>query len=314
MYYSFDKNIEPSFRVKPGELLKIKTEDAASGYIKKNIKSSDIPNLPYYKYNPIKANPINGPIFVEGAKKGDLLVVQIKKIDVSDIGWSIFQRSGPLGDSYKWPKCRGPYLQWIKHNKKEGFSEINGQKMWRLSPMIGTIGVAPEREVFSSALGQGSWGGNVDCRDIKEGTTVYFNCYNDGGLLFIGDVHASQGDTEFTGAADETAAEVTISCDIIKNKEIPFFRLETEDKLISLYCARPLERAVEKAILNLMSWLVEDYEIDERVAYLYTSINPSFRINVYQMADFEGIKFTVGAELPKKYATNKLNLEVNKRG
>jgi acetamidase/formamidase len=309
MYFSFDPNIEPLYRIKPGELFTVKTEDAACGEIDENTKLSDIPNLPSLQYDPVKTNPISGPIFVEGAKKGDLLVVHIEKIEVDDVGRACFWPSGQLGDSYRWSKCRGPYLQWIKHNKEEGIAEINGHKMWKLDPMIGTIGVAPEWEVFGSGNGQGPWGGNVDIRDIREGTDIFFNCYNDGGLLSLGDVHGSQGDTEFSGSADETKAKVTLRCEIIKNKKIPFFRLETEDKFISIYCERPLEFAVEKAIQNLMRWMVEEYGIDERVAYLYTGVNPEFRINVYQMLRTEGLDYTVGAELPKRYFKTKLKLK-----
>ena len=91
----------------------------------------------------------------------------------------------------------------------------------------------PEREVMSSGGGQGPSGGNLDCRDVCEGTKVYINCRHDGGLLFLGDVHGSQGDTEFTEAADETRAEVSLRCRIIPQKRIPFMRLEKPDSIIS---------------------------------------------------------------------------------
>lgn len=99
----------------------------------------------------------------------------------------------------------------------------------------------------------------MDCRDIKEETKVYINCYHDGGLLYVGDVHGTQGGTQFYGAADETRAEVTLSCNVIKNNVIPFLRLEKKESIVSLYSHRPLEEAVEKAIIYLMEWLVTEY-------------------------------------------------------
>jgi acetamidase/formamidase len=167
--------------------------------------------------------------------------------------------------------------------------------------MIGTIGTAPDREVETSAVGQGPWGGNLDVRDMKEGTRAYLNCYHDGGLLYVGDVHASQGDTEFYGTADETRAELTLSCRVIKNKTIPFVRLEKAESIVSLYSFRPLEDAVESAIVNLMEWMVTEYGVSERVAYMHTCINPDFRVNVYQMVRLGRIQYTVGAEIPRKY-------------
>ena len=167
--------------------------------------------------------------------------------------------------------------------------------------MIGTLGTAPDREVETSAVGQGPWGGNLDVRDVKEGTRVYLNVYHDGGLLYVGDVHASQGDTEFYGTADETRGELTLSCRVIKNKTIPFVRLEKDDSIVALYSFRPLEDAVKSAIENLMEWMVTEYGVSERDAYMHASINPDFRVNVYQMVRIGRIQYTVGAEIPRKY-------------
>ena len=144
---------------------------------------------------------------------------------------------------------------------RDGTGIFNEQVTWDLQPMIGTIGVAPDREVETSAVGQGPWGGNLDVRDVKEGTRVYMNCYHEGGLLYVGDVHASQGDTEFYGTADETRAELKLKCNVIKNKKLPFVRLEKEDSIISLYSYRPLENEVESPIISLMDWMRYTYSI-----------------------------------------------------
>ena len=116
-----------------------------------------------------------------------------------------------------------------------------------------------------------------------------------------GDVHASQGDTEFTGSADETGAELTLSCRVVKNKRIPFLRLEKEDSIVSLFSARPLEDAVHQAIENLMRWMVEDYGVSEIDAYTHMSVNPEFRVNIYQMARVGRLRYTAGAEIPRRY-------------
>ena len=192
--------------------------------------------------------------------------------------------------------CRGP-----SGTTRDGKGVFSDKITWDLQPFIGTIAVAPEREVESTTIGQGPFGGNLDVRDMKEGTRCYINCYHEGGLLYVGDVHASQGDTEFTGSADETGAELTLSCRVIKNKRIPFLRLEKDESIVSLFSARPLEDAVHNAIVNLMSWMVEEYGVSELDAYTHMSVNPDFRINVYQMARVGRLRFTAGAEIPRRY-------------
>ena len=62
-----------------------------------------------------------------------------------------------------------------------------------------------------------------------------------------------------------------------------------------------MEGAVESAIVNLMEWMVTEYEIDEKDAYMHMCLNPDFRVNVYQMVRLGNLEYTVGAEIPKKY-------------
>ena len=204
----------------------------------------------HFDQNAPSGNPVAGPIFVESAKKGDVLAVTIENIVVDEQGVSCIEPGlGPLQDSKRWSECSGPYTRIIRHLRgasgttRDGIAVFSDKLSWKLEPMIGTIGVAPELDVGPSVSTQGPWGGNIDCRDIKEGATLYINCYNDGGLLFVGDVHASQADTEFTGVADETRAELTLRCDVVKNKRIRNPRIENADSIITLCSFRPLEDA-----------------------------------------------------------------------
>ena len=308
MEYEFNHNHEPKLKVKQGEKFVIETEDAGSGMIRTPEIASEWRSLPTKQFEPSKGNPVGGPVYIEGAKRGDLLEISIEEIIVDDQGYTGYlDGAGPLGDSYRWKSIRGPFIHIIKHipgpsgTMKDGKGILNKNVSWDLQPMIGTIGVAPDREVETSSVGQGPWGGNIDVRDMKKGTKCYLNCYHDGGLLYVGDVHGSQGDTEFYGTADETRSEVTLSCKVIKNKTIPFVRLEKQESIVSLYSFRPLEDAVETAIVNLMEWMVTEYGVSERDAYMHVCINPDFRINVYQMVRLGRLQYTAGAEIPKKY-------------
>ena len=114
-------------------------------------------------------------------------------------------------------------------------------------------------------------------------------------------MHASQGDGEVTGIANEVAGEVTLSCDVIKNKRLNNVRLETVESLISVYCYRPVEEAIKQALKDLVLWLEEDYGMSKREAYMLCSICPDFRINIYQVCSGLGrLMTTVGAEFPRK--------------
>ena len=303
--YAFDRSLPPKLRVNPGEKFILETEDAASGYLREEGQSPL--NRPFIDETwPPSANPVAGPIYIEGAHRGDLLAVRIEDILVAgDQSYTFTARRGPLHDSLQWSQAAEPYTHVLRHEPgpsgtmRDGRVWFNDRVSWPVAPFIGTIAVAPEREVLTSIFGQGIGGGNIDCRDIRPGNIFYVNAQNDGGLLFVGDVHASQGDTEFSGVAAESRAEVTLSVEVIPGKKIPYPRSETPVSLIALYNSRPLEHAVTRAIFLLMEWLVEEYGFSRRDAYLQVSVNPGIRVHVYQMIPEMALLYTAGVEFPK---------------
>lgn len=306
-HFLFDPRIRPELVVKTGEEFLIETEDNLSGFVTSDRSVPSVENLrPYTLREPPEFNPLTGPVFVEGVAKGDLLAVHIKEIVPGEFGsTSIIPGVGPFSDSKRWPELDEPYAHIIKHlpgpsgTTRDGKAVFADGIIWDLRPFIGTIGVAPDRELPTSLYGQGTWGGNWDCRDIKEGSTLYLNCFHEGGLLFVGDVHGTQGDTEFSGVANETKADVVLSCQVIKNKEIPYPRIETDDSIIALFATKPLEDAVRTAITYLMEWMIHEYDVTPREAYLRITTDPDFRVNVYQMVRVGWINYTVGAKYPK---------------
>jgi amidase len=304
--YVFDRNLSPKMRVAQGEKFMVETEDASSGYLRQEGQSPL--NRPFIDDTwPPSANPVAGPIYIEGVRRGDLLAIKIEDILVAgDQSFTFVARRGPVHDSLRWSGASEPWTHILRHEPgssgtmRDGKIRFNEKISWPVSPFIGTIAVAPEREVITSIYGQGIGGGNIDCRDVKPGNTFFVNSQNEGGLLFVGDVHACQGDTEFSGVAAETRAAVTLSVDVIPGKKIPYPRIETPSSLISLYNSRPLEHAVTKAVFNLMEWLVEEYKMSQRDAYMQMSVNPGVRVHIYQMIPDMPILYTAGVEFPKE--------------
>jgi acetamidase/formamidase len=298
--------------VQLGESFALETEDAPSGLYRAPEDAARLLDAWYLKYSPPKANPLTGPVYVEGAEPGDTLIVHIEGLEIDSQG-ATYWRPGhkPLGDSLKW--CDLSKATLVIGRIENGEVQMDEAATWedgrvvrhpiglrvRQSPFVGTIGVAPEREVETSGLGQGSWGGNMDVRDIRAGTRVLLPCYHKGALLYVGDVHACQGDTEFYGTAMEVRATVTVRCEVLKGSQMPFVRLETDTSIVSLACARPLEEAVLRASVQLMEWLTKEYGCSQRQAYLLLGVNPDFRVNVYQMAPIGKLQYTIGAELLK---------------
>ena len=310
--YTLDHSHTPVLEVEPGESFTVETEDAPSGSYRRPEDAAHLLDAWYLKYSPPMANPVTGPIFVRGVEPGDTLVVEIERLELDSQGVT-YWRPGhrPLGDSLRWSDLVKPTLAIGRLEKgevviEEAVTWEDGQVRRHplglrvpQSPFIGTLAVAPEREVETPGLGQGSWGGNLDVRDMRPPTRVLLPCYHQGARLYVGDVHACQGDGELYGTAMEIRSAVTLRCGVIKGKRMPFVRLETEESLIALACERPLEEAVWRASVQLMEWLTADYGCSQRMAYLLLGVNPHFRINVYQMTPIGRLQYTAGAEIPK---------------
>jgi amidase len=306
--YLFSHLAEPRLTVSLGESFVCETEDAFSGHL---YEAGALPTpefVPEMKRAPSELNPQTGPIYIEGVEAGDVLVVNIEKITPAARGFTcIVPTIGPLARNVDWPLFLEPRIFHFSHRAGPSGTTSDGDLVaadgttFPIRPFMGTIGVAPDHEPESTLVGQGAWGGNIDSRDIAECNRIHLNVYHDGGLFFIGDMHASQGDTEFFGIANETRGHVQLSFDVIKKKRIPFIRIEKPESLVQMYCYRPLEDAVRTATIHLMSWLREDYGLSEEDAFLQIAVNPEFRINIYQMVRFDRLNFTVGAEVPKRY-------------
>ncbi len=308
--FAFDARDTPLLRVQPGETFEIETWDASVGYFKSPADKA-IPALrPGFDRTPPLVNPIGGPVYVEGAKRGDALVVTIEEILVADFSWTaIGPRRGPLGESTRWPELSSEYTTKIfRHTPgpsgtlRDGTLHFSDRVSWPITPFVGTIGVAPDREVTTSNDGQGEWGGNLDIRDVAPGNRIYLPIFHDGALFYLGDVHASQGDTEFTGTAAETCATVRLKLDVLPGKRIPWMRIEKPNALVAVSANRPLEAAVETATIQLMDWLISDYGWTATDAYCLVTTCPEFRIHVYQMCKIGKLSFVAGAEVAKKVA------------
>jgi amidase len=307
--FAFDWRDQPLLRVAPGEPFEVETFDASNGFIKTELDKA-IPALrPGFDRVPPQANPIAGPIWVEGAQRGDVLVVIIEDIEVDDYSWiAIGPGRGPLGRSQRWPELSTEYTTKIfRHTPgpsgttRDGTLHFSDQCTWPITPFVGTLGVAPDREVATSLDGQGEWGGNLDIRDVAAGNRVMIPVFHEGALFSLGDVHASQGDTEFTGTAAETKATVRLRLELEKKKHIPGIRIETPASLIAVHADRPLDHAVETATVSIMEWLINEYAFSAVDAYCLVSTCPDFRINVYQMCRIRNLRPVAGAEIPKRY-------------
>ena len=240
--------IKPVARAKPGDLIVVHTRDALDSNLNINSKPKDVTAI---DVNLI--HPMTGPIYIEGAKRGDVLAIKLINVTPNEYGYTtIIPGFGFLPDLYT-----EPFIANWKLNHVEAVSaEVPGVRI-PMNGFMGSVGVMPgtqevdtwlARETQLAAAGgvalppeptsarppeicgpKGSHkdkclrtipprenGGNMDVKQMVEGTTLLLPCFIDGCGLFIGDVHFAQGDGEVAGTAIEMGAVVTVETSIRK--------------------------------------------------------------------------------------------------
>ncbi|MBW4048162.1 MAG: acetamidase [Proteobacteria bacterium] len=293
-HYTIGPYSEPVMEIEPGDRVIVETRDAFEGKIKTE------QDLPSQKLQVPFLNPQNGPIMITGAEKGDVVAIHIESIK-------------PRGDNPRGTCCLIPrfgaltgteYTAMLNDPLPEITRKINLDEegvywskrvMIPYRPHIGTLSLSPEIDSINS-LTPDNHGGNMDVPDMGPGSITYLPVRSAGARLFIGDAHACQGDGEVCGTAVEFASTTTINVDLIKNWDIAWPRLETDQLVMAIGSARPLEDATRIAYYELVQWMAKEYGFDLWDAYMMLS-----QCGQVRLGNFVDPKYTVGAAIRKKY-------------
>lgn len=295
--YEFGRDMDPVLTAEPGESFTVETWDAFEGTLFDHglgeFSADDIPGLqaPPPAFD---GNPLAGPIYIEGAQRGDTLEVTVDEIVPERGLTTTLEEFGCLAGESGWEECQVNLAHEVDLDPGPSGTTADGtahmelgdhEWCWDLNPHIGTVATAPGRTVQDSVTSQGPWGGNMDVQDLNQGSTVSLTSFNEGGLLFVGDVHASQSDSEYTGIAVESIAEITLSVDI-SDRQVPgVFRIEDEESIIHVDSAKNAgtsEEAVNNCFKAMINELVSEHGLGKREAYVQMSVNPAISVRLYQ--------------------------------
>lgn len=240
--FAFDAKNECVAEVKDGETLIFRTHDCFDDQLSK--EGSTIGSL-----NWDCINPATGPVYVKNALPGDVLKVEILEIKLGKQGvMCALPDNGVLGSLVK--------EESVKRLKVEnGKVHFNEKIVFDINPMIGVIGVAPEKGSINCGT-PGNHGGNMDNKRITEGVTLYFPVFHKGAIFSLGDVHAAMGDGEVMVSGVEIAADVKVRLSVIKGLSIETPMLENDDSCGVIYSHEEIEKAVFHAV-RIMNEIVQ---------------------------------------------------------
>jgi amidase len=281
--YSLDKAHPPVVTVDPGMEICFETWDARTGTVQ---KESDL----LVKPHPKGPNPATGPAYVRGAVPGDALIVEILDVKLAARGYTgIRPRQGVLGHLI------GDYRTKI-FDIVDGMVVFNDRIRFPVRPMVGVIGTAPAGEGVGT-LHPGPHGGNMDHNDVRVGARVHLPVFVPGGLLAIGDVHASMGDGEVSITALEICGEVTARVDLAKGEGIARPWIEFPDCWISTGDGPTIGDAIRVACEEMAKLLQRHLGLSVDDAYMLVSIRGDVKVS--QCAEASMVAATARVVMPK---------------
>lgn len=198
---------------------------------------------------------LTGPVYVEGAEPGDTLVMKINRIVARPWGAN-FNVPGMFGQFPKqFPEGQVKYLYLDWERKVTEF--LPGVEVpLRAAP--GTLGVARKEPGRYNAVPPGPFAGNLDNRDLVEGTTLHVPVFVKGALVWTGDSHAAQGNGEVNLTAIETAfQEISVTITVDKKQKLEWPRIETPVDWITMGFDEDLDKALEQAKSETVKLLME---------------------------------------------------------
>ncbi len=232
--FKFSPQASPALTINPGKSVRLEVMDCFSNQIQN-------PEDRMEEVDWDKINPATGPVYISGAKKGDVLKVTVEAIKISDQAVMLTGKDlGVLGH-----KLEGLHSKILP--VKDGKVIFDDKTAFDADPMIGVIGVAPEEQEINCGTPD-VHGGNMDTTLIREGSVVYLPVWAEGGLLAAGDLHAVMGDGEVCVSGAEVSGEVQLNVVLVKELNLPTPLVENKQALAVIYSHEDLDEAVTRSV------------------------------------------------------------------
>jgi acetamidase/formamidase len=189
-----------------------------------------------------------GPIEVRGARAGQTLAVRIDEVHVAS--WGVTLTTEPhrlaweLDDEARVGRAAGRSVQ--------------------LAPFLGVLGMPPPEPGVHSTIPPRRWGGNIDCKELVAGSTLFLPVPVEGALFSAGDGHARQGDGEVSGTAIETPVSAQVTLELREDLALEWPIARTEDSWLAFGFDEDLDAAARIAVDGMLDLMQRELSLDDR--------------------------------------------------
>jgi acetamidase/formamidase len=271
----FSRDHAPVLTIEAGDTVVVRSLDA-SGYLARQTSPGEsqpelIPDA--------RGHCLTGPIAVRGAQPGDMLALRLIALRPDDWGWTVAaaqdtpvtRRLGLAGGPPSW-------LLWeLDPDAGKGTADRGFTR--GLAPFLGVMGLAPpEPGEHSTIPPRTVGGGNIDCKELVAGATLFLPVAVPDALLYLGDGHAAQGDGEVGGTAIECAMTTEAVVDLVTGRPLASIHAETPAGRITFGFDADLNVAMGDALDAMTDWMTTLYDLDKAAALALASTCVDLRI------------------------------------
>jgi acetamidase/formamidase len=280
VHFTWDAGTEPVLEIDSGDTVIVETRDVSDNQIGPDSTADVIPGL-----NWERVYPLAGPIAVRGAEPGDTLAVEVLDLHTRGWGWTaILPGLGLLPDDFP-----DPYLRVFDLSDGE-YVPFREDIRIPITPFFGTMGVCPAGASAQPVMPPGTFGGNMDTRQLTIGTTLYLPVQVPGALFSCGDAHAAQGDGEVCVTGVEAPMYGSLRFTLQKDRTIvtPHF-LTAPGPLTGLVdhaafygttgVGGDLYVAAQDAVRGMVAHISQTYDMSGEDAYVLSSLCVDLKIS-----------------------------------
>ena len=279
VHFTWDVGNEPVLTIESGDSVVYETREVSDGQITPESTTDVIATLDWDR-----VYPLSGPVRVEGAEPGDTLAIEVVAMETRGWGYAlIIPGFGLLADDFP-----NPYIRVFDLTNGE-FAYLRGDIAIPIEPFFGTMGVCPAGAQQQAIMPPGRFGGNMDTRQLVQGTTLFLPVEVDGALFSCGDAHAAQGDGEVCVTGIEAPMHGELRFTLQKGRRIPAPQYLTSGPLTprvdpagwygTTGVGPDLYAGAQDAVRAMVEHLVDEYGLTREDAYVLSSIAVDLRIS-----------------------------------
>jgi acetamidase/formamidase len=295
VHFLWDTGNEPVLGIDPGDTVVVWTRDVSDNQIGPDSDASVIDGLDWNR-----VYPLNGPIAVHGAEPGDTLAIEILDIHTQGWGWTaVLPGLGLLPDGF--PEA---YLR-IFDLSNGHVAQLRDDIAIPLEPFFGTMGVCPAGASAQPVMPPGTFGGNMDTRQLVRGSTLYLPVQVKHAMFSCGDAHGAQGDGEVCVTGIEAPMFASLRFTLDKSRSIPAPQYRAPAPLTPRVNSAPfygttgvggdLYAAAQDAVRAMIDHITNTYALGRQDAYLLCSLVVDLKISEVVDAG----QYVVSAVLPE---------------